>query len=49
MQAQAVAVISSPSTVSAGSGLIPMAINKCMFDQYWDSTTNQPKLATAPR
>ncbi|MGZ5181060.1 MAG: pilus assembly protein TadG-related protein, partial [Ramlibacter sp.] len=45
--ARAVAVISSPSTVSAGGGLLPMVINKCMFDLYWNSTTNSPKLATA--
>ena len=27
--------------------LIPQAINKCMFDLYWDSATNSPKLADA--
>jgi Flp pilus assembly protein TadG len=42
----AVAVISSPGNVLPGT-LIPQAINKCMFDQYWDSTTNSPKLATS--
>jgi hypothetical protein len=42
---RAVAVISSPGNVLPGN-LIPQAINKCMFDLYWDSTTNSPKLAT---
>ena len=46
MTAKAVAVISSPASVTPGS-LIPMAINKCMFDLYWDSTTNSPKTATS--
>ncbi|MBT2322941.1 Tad domain-containing protein [Variovorax paradoxus] len=46
MTARAVSVVSSPSTVSPGS-LIPQAINKCMFDLYWDSTTGSPKIATA--
>lgn len=44
MTAEAVAVISSPSSVAPG-GLVPQAINKCMFDRFWDSTTNSPKLA----
>lgn len=44
ISASAVAVLSSPSTV-APSTLIPQAINKCMFDLYWDSVTNSPKLA----
>lgn len=45
MTAKAVAVISSPGNVLPGS-LIPQAINKCMFDKYWDSVTNSPKTAT---
>ena len=45
MTAKAVAVISSPGTVPSSS-LIPQAINQCMFNLYWDSTTNSPKLAT---
>lgn len=44
ISASAVAVLSSPGSVSE-STLIPQAINKCMFDLYWDSTTNSPKLA----
>lgn len=43
--ATAVAVISSPSQVGAGS-MIPLVINECMYDKYWDSTTNSPKSAT---
>lgn len=43
--ATSVAVISSPSNVLPKS-LLPIAINKCMFDKYWDSATNSPKLAT---
>jgi len=44
MSATAVAVISSPGGVLTGN-LIPMAIDKCLFDTYWDSTTGSPKLA----
>jgi hypothetical protein len=36
-------VISSPSNVLAKT-LIPEAINKCMFDNYWDTATGTPKL-----
>jgi len=46
VSARAVAVISSPGSVLPGS-LIPQAINKCMYDLYWDSATNSPKLATS--
>jgi hypothetical protein len=46
MSATAVAVISSPGTVLAGN-LIPMAINKCLYDTYWNSSTNTPYNATA--
>jgi Flp pilus assembly protein TadG len=45
ISARAVAVLSSPGNVMPGT-LIPQAINKCMFDLYWDSATNSPKLAT---
>ncbi len=41
--AVAVAVISNPGNVSTGS-LIPYAIAKCMFDKFWDSSTNKPKI-----
>ncbi|WP_246541508.1 pilus assembly protein TadG-related protein [Collimonas antrihumi] len=43
MTAKAVAVISSPGSVVPGA-LIPVAINQCMFDQYWDSVKGQPVL-----
>jgi hypothetical protein len=49
MEATAVAVLSSPGSVTPNTdNLIPFAMNKCMFDQYWDSTRNEPKLATTP-
>lgn len=41
----AVAVISSPGNVPARS-LIPVAINKCMFDRYWDAAAGAPKIYT---
>lgn len=46
ISARAVAVISSPGNVLPGN-LIPQAINKCMFDLYWDFATNSPKAATS--
>lgn len=46
MSATAVAVISSPASVPAGR-LIPMAINKCMYDTYWNSSSNTPYNATS--
>lgn len=46
MTASAVAVISNPGTVGASS-VIPQAINKCLYDLYWDATTNSPRLATS--
>ena len=45
MSASAVAVISSPARVAAGK-LIPQAIDKCLYDQYWDYAAGKPKLAT---
>ncbi len=45
LAAEAVAVISSPSQVPDGA-LLPLVINQCMFDRFWDSTTNQPRLYT---
>jgi putative Tad-like protein involved in Flp pilus assembly len=39
--AKAVAVAAAPSTVNAG-GLFPVVLNQCIFNQYWDATTNQP-------
>lgn len=46
MTATAVAVISSPATVPPNS-LIPYAINQCMFNLYWDTASNSPRLATS--
>lgn len=46
MSASAVAVISNPGSTRGGT-LIPLAINKCMYDQYWDANSNSPKLATS--
>ncbi len=45
VSATAVSVVTSPGVVGPG-GLFPFAITKCMYDQYWDSTTATPKLAT---
>lgn len=45
MSAQAVAVISSPSMVLPDS-VVPQAINKCMYDQFWNSATGQPVIYT---
>ncbi|HEX3634239.1 MAG TPA: TadG family pilus assembly protein [Paraburkholderia sp.] len=41
--ATAVAVAAAPSTVDAG-GLFPVVLDQCVFDQYWDATTNQPRI-----
>ena len=45
LSASAVAVITSPGNVGAG-GLFPIAMSKCMYDNYWDATKGSPKLAT---
>jgi Flp pilus assembly protein TadG len=39
--ATAVAVAAAPSTVGTG-GLFPVVLDQCVFNQYWDATTNQP-------
>jgi len=39
--ATAVAMQSAPGSVTANS-LLPMAINRCMFDQFWNSSTGTP-------
>ncbi|WP_274389419.1 TadG family pilus assembly protein [Paraburkholderia tagetis] len=41
--ATAVAVIAPPSAVPAGS-LFPMVMDQCVYNQYWDSTQNAPKV-----
>lgn len=45
LTAMAIAVISNPGTVGANT-VIPQAINKCMYDLYWDATSHSPRLAT---
>lgn len=41
--AKAVAVVTGP-----GQGnLFPIVLSDCLFNNYWDSTTNSPKLATS--
>jgi Flp pilus assembly protein TadG len=45
MYGEAVAVISAPNTTPPGS-LIPMVINQCMFDRFWNSATGQPVIYT---
>jgi len=49
VMATAVAMESAPGGVQAGT-LLPTAINKCMFDLYWNSTTGTPRpvAPTAP-
>ncbi|OLL32207.1 hypothetical protein BTH42_07065 [Burkholderia sp. SRS-W-2-2016] len=42
--AVATAVLSSPGSVGPG-GLFPLAMSKCLFDTYWNSTTSSPKLS----
>jgi hypothetical protein len=46
MSATSVAVISSPGSAPVGN-LLPMVINKCLFDTYWNSANNTPYNATA--
>lgn len=44
--ATATAVVSRPSGVGSG-GLFPITMSACMFNNYWNSTTNSPDLATS--
>ncbi|KDB05819.1 Protein of unknown function DUF2134, membrane [Burkholderia sp. lig30] len=46
VSATAVAVISDPGSVGDAT-LFPVAMSKCMYDQYWDSTNGKPKVATS--
>ena len=41
--ATSVAVITPPSSIPAG-GLFPVVMDQCVYNQYWDSATNQPKV-----
>jgi hypothetical protein len=43
VSAHAVAVMSAPGYFAPG-GVFPMALNKCVFDNYWNSTTGAPKI-----
>lgn len=42
MSATATAVISHPAVLNP----FPLVLGKCLYDKYWDATTNSPKLAT---
>ncbi|AOK61626.1 hypothetical protein WM29_20910 [Burkholderia ubonensis] len=42
--AVATAVLSTPGNVGPG-GLFPLAISQCLYDNYWDSSTESPKTA----
>jgi hypothetical protein len=44
VSAVATAVLSSPASVGP-HGLFPIAMSKCLYDTYWNSTTNAPKNA----
>ncbi len=46
VQAYAVAVSSFPSAVDTGA-VLPVAITKCLYDNFWDATTNSPKIDPA--
>jgi|LauGreDrversion4_2_1035121.scaffolds.fasta_scaffold60061_2 hypothetical protein len=46
LSATAVAAVSYPGSGGAGA-LFPIAITKCLYDNYWDVTTRQPKKATS--
>ena len=43
--ASAVAVVASPGYVESGV-LFPVTISKCLYDNYWDTSTGTPKIAT---
>ncbi|MBP0609810.1 MULTISPECIES: TadG family pilus assembly protein [Burkholderia] len=40
-RATAIAVLAAPGGVAAG-GLFPIAIDQCVYNQYWNAQTNQP-------
>ncbi|WP_198343700.1 TadG family pilus assembly protein [Burkholderia ubonensis] len=42
--AVATAVLSTPGSVGPG-GLFPLAISQCMYTNYWDSSSQSPKIA----
>ncbi|WP_415868737.1 TadG family pilus assembly protein [Burkholderia ubonensis] len=41
--ATAVAVVTSPGSIGAG-GVFPVALDQCVYNQYWNSVTGQPLL-----
>ena len=43
IKASAVAIASDPGAVDSGQ-ILPVAIAKCLYDNYWDYSTNSPKL-----
>ncbi|MEX3954041.1 TadG family pilus assembly protein [Paraburkholderia sp. EG287B] len=42
--AVATAVLSSPGNVGPG-GLFPLAMSQCLYNNYWNASTNSPKLS----
>ncbi|TXC79487.1 hypothetical protein FRZ40_34445 [Paraburkholderia azotifigens] len=44
--ATAIAAVSRPGYVGP-HGLFPIAVSKCLYDNYWNSSTNSPALATS--
>lgn len=45
VSATAISVVTSTGSVSPGT-LFPFAMAKCMYDSFWDTSTNQPKTAS---
>ncbi len=46
LSATAVAVVPYPTSSGTGA-LFPVAITKCLYDDYWDNTNKKPKIANA--
>ncbi|SDC50996.1 Putative Tad-like Flp pilus-assembly [Cupriavidus sp. YR651] len=44
--ATAVAVLAAPGIIGNG-GLFPVALSQCLYNYYWNSATNQPKIDPA--
>ncbi|MGF6266781.1 pilus assembly protein TadG-related protein [Paraburkholderia youngii] len=44
--ATATAVVASPGTAEVGA-LFPIVMSQCLYNSYWNSATNSPKLATS--
>jgi Flp pilus assembly protein TadG len=43
VSAKAVAVVQSPTAVGPGGLNVPVVIGSCMYNNFWDSSNNQPK------